>query len=97
VAWADLGDPVILVRTHPATEDIDALAVCRGLLTATGARTSHAAVVARHLGVVCVWTAEPSPLTRPPNAAQVGNVTCGRATLSPWTAAPAPSMPGPSS
>lgn len=30
------------------------MAVCQGLLTRTGARTSHAAVVARQLGVVCL-------------------------------------------
>jgi pyruvate, orthophosphate dikinase len=46
--------PVILVREHASTADIAALAVCRGLLTATGSRTSHAAVVARQLGVVCL-------------------------------------------
>jgi pyruvate,orthophosphate dikinase len=46
--------PVILVRDHASTADIAALAVCRGLLTATGSRTSHAAVVARQLGVVCL-------------------------------------------
>jgi pyruvate, orthophosphate dikinase len=46
--------PVILVREHASTRDISALAVCRGLLTATGSRTSHAAVVARQLGVVCL-------------------------------------------
>jgi pyruvate, orthophosphate dikinase len=52
--YAAAGEPVILVRDHAATEDIGALAACVGLLTATGARTSHAAVVARQLGVVCL-------------------------------------------
>ena len=51
---ADAGEPVILVRDQASTDDIAALAVCRGLLTAGGARTSHAAVVARQLGLVCV-------------------------------------------
>lgn len=51
---AGRGEPVILVRDQASTDDISALAVCRGLLTATGARTSHAAVVARQLGVVCL-------------------------------------------
>jgi pyruvate, orthophosphate dikinase len=45
---------VVLVRDEASTEDISGLAVCRGLITATGARTSHAAVVARQLEVVCV-------------------------------------------
>jgi len=48
------GRPVILVREHASTADIAALAVCHGLLTATGSRVSHAAVVARQLGVVCL-------------------------------------------
>lgn len=51
---AERGSPCILVRPHASTDDISALAVCQGLLTATGARTSHAAVVARQLGVVCL-------------------------------------------
>jgi pyruvate,orthophosphate dikinase len=48
------GDPVILVRDEASTQDIAGLAVCRGVVTAAGARTSHAAVVARQLGVACV-------------------------------------------
>jgi pyruvate,orthophosphate dikinase len=48
------GDPVILVREEALTQDIAGLAVCQGIVTATGARTSHAAVVARQLGVACV-------------------------------------------
>ena len=64
LAYAQQGQPVVLVRDTASTDDIAALAVCRGLLTATGARTSHAAVVARQLGVVCLvncaeLTAEP--------------------------------------
>lgn len=52
--YAEHGDPVVLVRDEASTADISGLAVCGGLVTATGARTSHAAVVARQLGVVCV-------------------------------------------
>ena len=48
------GDPVILVRHEPVTEDIEGLAVAEGLLTAVGGRTAHAAVVARQMGKVCV-------------------------------------------
>jgi pyruvate, orthophosphate dikinase len=54
VAAAAAGDPVVLVRRDASTEDLAALVVARGLLTAEGARTSHAAVVARQLGVVCL-------------------------------------------
>jgi pyruvate,orthophosphate dikinase len=48
------GRSVILVRDHPTTEDIAGIAACSGLLSASGGRTSHAAVVARHLEKVCV-------------------------------------------
>ena len=46
--------PVILVRETASTEDIEGIGVASGLLTAKGARTSHAAVVARHMGKVCI-------------------------------------------
>jgi pyruvate, orthophosphate dikinase len=48
------GQPVILVRQETSTADIDGLAVAEGVVTATGGRTSHAAVVARQLGKVCL-------------------------------------------
>ncbi len=48
------GHKAILVRREVSTEDIGGIAVVAGLLTALGGRTSHAAVVARHLGKVCV-------------------------------------------
>jgi pyruvate,orthophosphate dikinase len=46
--------PVILVRPEPSTEDVAGFAVAAGLLTAAGGRTSHAAVVARQLGKLCL-------------------------------------------
>lgn len=54
IRLADQGQAVILVREQASTADISALARCRGLLTSTGSRTSHPAVVARDLGVVCL-------------------------------------------
>jgi pyruvate,orthophosphate dikinase len=48
------GRAAILVRRETATEDIVGIAACVGLLTATGGRTSHAAVVARQLRKVCL-------------------------------------------
>ncbi len=53
-ALADDGEPVILIREEPSTEDIDGFAAAQGILTAVGGRTAHAAVVARQLGKVCV-------------------------------------------
>ena len=46
--------PVILVRESASPGDIEGIRVASGLLTAKGARTSHAAVVARHMGKVCI-------------------------------------------
>ena len=45
---------VILVRETASPDDIAGLAASAGLLTARGARTSHAAVVARQMGKVCI-------------------------------------------
>ena len=50
---ADVG-PVILVRETASPDDIAGIDRSAGILTARGARTSHAAVVARQLGKVCV-------------------------------------------
>jgi pyruvate, orthophosphate dikinase len=46
--------PVILVREAATPDDIAGIEASAGILTARGARTSHAAVVARHMGKVCV-------------------------------------------
>lgn len=48
------GRPVILVREMASPDDLAGIAAARGLLTMRGARTSHAAVVARQMGKVCV-------------------------------------------
>jgi len=51
---AKAGEPVILVRRDILTSDIEGIARAEGILTASGSRTSHAAVVARQLGKVCL-------------------------------------------
>jgi pyruvate,orthophosphate dikinase len=48
------GMPAILVRRHTMTTDIEGMALAVGILTGSGGRTSHAAVVARQLGKVCL-------------------------------------------
>ena len=48
------GKPIILVRENAETSDIGALSEAAALIAAEGARTSHAAVVARELGKVCI-------------------------------------------
>jgi pyruvate,orthophosphate dikinase len=54
VAAAKAGRKVILVRTETSPEDIEGMAAAQAILTARGGRTSHAAVVARGMGKVCV-------------------------------------------
>jgi len=54
VELAGTGRSVILVRANTATDDIAGIAAASGILTATGGRTSHAAVVARQLNKVCL-------------------------------------------
>lgn len=48
------GEDVILVRTETSPEDIHGMHAARGILTARGGMTSHAAVVARGMGRPCV-------------------------------------------
>jgi len=56
--WAAKGEKVILVRRETSPEDVGGMAVAQGILTATGGKTSHAAVVARGWGKCCVVGAE---------------------------------------
>jgi pyruvate, orthophosphate dikinase len=51
---AGQGKPVILVRVETSPEDIHGMKAARGILTARGGMTSHAAVVARGMGKPCV-------------------------------------------
>jgi pyruvate,orthophosphate dikinase len=53
-AWAQRGEKVILVRAETNPDDIHGMDVAKGILTATGGMTSHAAVVARGMGKPCV-------------------------------------------
>jgi pyruvate,orthophosphate dikinase len=53
-AWAQKGHKVILVRVETSPEDIGGMHVSQGILTTRGGMTSHAAVVARGMGVPCV-------------------------------------------
>jgi pyruvate, orthophosphate dikinase len=52
--WARQGKAVILVRQETSPEDLRGMSVAKGILTARGGMTSHAAVVARGMGKCCV-------------------------------------------
>ncbi|MET4664106.1 pyruvate, phosphate dikinase [Sphingomonas sp. PvP056] len=51
---SNAGESVILIRTETSPEDIHGMHAARGILTARGGMTSHAAVVARGMGRPCV-------------------------------------------
>lgn len=48
------GDPVILMRPDTSTADVGGFAAAAGIITAVGARTAHAALVARQMGKPCI-------------------------------------------
>jgi len=48
------GDPILLVRKETSPEDVAGMHLAKGILTATGGKASHAAVVARGWGKPCV-------------------------------------------
>jgi len=50
--------PVVLVRKETVPDDIHGMEVAKGILTARGGMTSHAAVVCRGMGTPCVAGAE---------------------------------------
>ena len=51
---AQKGEKVLLVRVETSPEDIKGMDAAEGILTARGGMTSHAALVARQMGKVCV-------------------------------------------
>ncbi len=52
--WKAKGELVILCRTETSPEDIKGMDASEGILTAFGGMTSHAALVARQMGKVCI-------------------------------------------
>jgi pyruvate, orthophosphate dikinase len=52
--WNKRGEQVILTRIETSPEDIRGMDAAVGILTARGGMTSHAALVARQMGKVCV-------------------------------------------
>jgi pyruvate, orthophosphate dikinase len=73
--WAEKGEKVILVRRETSPEDVGGMAVAQGILTATGGKTSHAAVVARGWGKCCIVGAEKFNIDYKSGSMQVGGQT----------------------
>ncbi|MCI0454281.1 MAG: pyruvate, phosphate dikinase [Candidatus Dadabacteria bacterium] len=68
------GNRVILVRKETSPDDIHGMAASLGVLTARGGRTSHAAVVGRQMGKVCVVGAEEIVVDEEKKSFHVGDV-----------------------
>ena len=70
--WANRGDKVILVRIETSPEDIHGMHAAKGILTARGGMTSHAAVVARGMGRPCVSGASQVQISREGRTLTIG-------------------------
>ncbi|WP_338465774.1 pyruvate, phosphate dikinase [Novosphingobium sp. ZN18A2] len=69
---AELGEAVILVRVETSPEDIHGMHAAKGILTARGGMTSHAAVVARGMGRPCVSGASALSIDMKSRTARIG-------------------------
>ncbi|WP_089107375.1 pyruvate, phosphate dikinase [Streptomyces hyaluromycini] len=58
VRRAAAGEQVVLVRQETTPDDLPGMIAAQAVLTSRGGKTSHAAVVARGMGTVCVCGAE---------------------------------------
>ncbi|HWU01385.1 MAG TPA: pyruvate, phosphate dikinase [Novosphingobium sp.] len=70
---AERGDAVILVRVETSPEDIHGMHAAKGILTARGGMTSHAAVVARGMGRPCVSGASSVSINMADRTLKIGN------------------------
>ncbi|MEI9899827.1 MAG: PEP-utilizing enzyme [Hyphomicrobium sp.] len=69
------GASALLLRENAETADIAAIAEADALITARGARTSHAAVVARQLGKVCLVACGALQIDASGRSGRLGEVT----------------------
>ena len=72
-ARAERGEAVVLVRVETSPEDIHGMHAARGILTARGGMTSHAAVVARGRGRPCVSGASSVSIDLPSRTLKIGD------------------------
>ena len=69
---AGQGEAVVLVRVETSPEDIHGMHAAKGILTARGGMTSHAAVVARGMGRPCVSGASSVSIQREARTLTIG-------------------------
>lgn len=72
---ADRGEKVLLVRLETSPEDLRGMIAAEGILTARGGVSSHAALVARQMGKVCVCGADEIIVDYNNRTVSVGDVT----------------------
>lgn len=75
VEAADRGEKVLLVRLETSPEDLRGMIAAEGILTARGGVSSHAALVARQMGKVCVCGADEIIVDYNNRTVFVGDVT----------------------
>ena len=80
-AWAGRGEQVVLVRKETNPDDLEGMIAARGILTARGGKTSHAAVVARGMGRTCVCGAEALDVDAGAKQVRVGATTINEGDL----------------
>ncbi|MFH1418204.1 MAG: putative PEP-binding protein [Planctomycetota bacterium] len=73
--WHAAGKKVILVRKETSPEDVGGMHAAAGILTATGGKTSHAAVVARGWGKCCIVGCEALRIDESNETVSIGGVT----------------------
>jgi pyruvate,orthophosphate dikinase len=73
--WGKAGKAVVLVRVETTPDDVHGMIAARGVLTAKGGATSHAAVVARGMGKPCVAGCEALHIDRRNRTASIGEVS----------------------
>ncbi|MBM7690161.1 pyruvate, phosphate dikinase [Enterococcus ureilyticus] len=71
---SEQGEKVILIRQETSPEDIEGMVVSEAIVTSRGGMTSHAAVVARGMGVCCVAGCEEIYVDEFLEQATAGNV-----------------------
>ncbi len=73
VEWKEAGKDTILVRVETTPDDVHGMIAARGVLTAKGGATSHAAVVARGMGKPCVAGCELLEVDRRSKTLRIGD------------------------
>ena len=75
VELAHKGEPVILTRIETSPEDLRGMIAAEGILTARGGVSSHAALVARQMGKVCVCGASALQIDYAAQTLKAGDLT----------------------